>query len=354
MLPHLQPAPKIRLLIVPGHDDQYSGTEFRNVREADLTLQLGLDLYARIKNDPRFDVIITRDANGYTPVFQNYFDQNREAILTYAGQKALEMASGIASGTIQKVSGAYHNTVNTDIAVRLYGINKWASENNIDLVLHVHFNDTASRPKDNPGPYHGLTVYIPDSQYGNASTSQAWGKALYDVLSPLYPASTEPQESAGLVPDQDLIAIGSNNSLSSASALIEYGYIYEPQFLDPTIRNAVIDDMAYHTLVGIHAFFGDSTTTKIKYNTPLLPNTWSKTIAPNTRANLDILSLQAALRSVGLYPVKGMDTSNCRMSGNFDPCTTLALKSFQRKYKISPTGTLGPVTRAKLNKIFSY
>src|SRR4051812_33499146 len=55
-------ARKIRILIVPGHDNQYWGTQFRDVKEADLTLELGENLYSLLKNDPHFETFITRSS----------------------------------------------------------------------------------------------------------------------------------------------------------------------------------------------------------------------------------------------------------------------------------------------------
>jgi len=31
--------------------------------------------------------------------------------------------------------------VTEDIALRLYGFNKWADENKVDAMVHIHFND---------------------------------------------------------------------------------------------------------------------------------------------------------------------------------------------------------------------
>ncbi|MFA6339137.1 MAG: peptidoglycan-binding domain-containing protein [Candidatus Paceibacterota bacterium] len=40
------------------------------------------------------------------------------------------------------------------------------------------------------------------------------------------------------------------------------------------------------------------------------------------------------------------------VNGSFGPATTRAVKRFQQKYGISQTGTVGPVTRAKINELF--
>lgn len=349
----LKTGDKIRILIVPGHDNQYWGTQYRDIRESDLTLVLGEDLYSLLKNDPRFDVMITRTWQNYTPVFAAYFTDYRNDILQFINDKRTTTANQISNGTLKEVTSVPHNSVNQDVAVRLYGINKWANEHAVDLMIHIHFNDTPTRPANNPGPYKGVTVYIPESQYGNAAISRSFGKALYDVISPLYPPSTMPGEDAGLVEDQTLIALGASNTLTNtASTLIEYGYIYEPQLLDYDISNAVMGDMAYQTFLGIHNFFGDKTRYEGKYATPLLPYTWKTPITQNAAYNSDVLALQAALRNQGLFPDKTKDPDTCRMTGIFNPCTKAALMAFQKKYGIDQTGTLGPITRKKLNSLF--
>ncbi len=350
---------KINILIVPGHDNEYWGTEFRDVKEADMTLPLGLSLYSMLAGDPHFNVTITRNYGDYTPTFVHYFYDaaTSPSIQDFISSTHHTMDTALSTGALLKVDGVPHNNVNSDIALRLYGINKWINENNISLVLHIHFNDNPERPENNPGPYRGFVVYIPEKQYDNATVSRSWGGALYNELKKYYPQSILPTESAGLVEDQDLIAIGPGNSLKAGSALVEYGYIYEPQFLDSDIRSDVIDDLAFQSYLGIHSFFGDEKKYTGKYGTALLPHTWTAPIKKDAMFDENVLALQAGLRNVGLYPAKDMNAFDCRMTGNFDPCTKMSLTEFQIKYKstipVSERGTVGPKTRAKLNALFS-
>src|SRR3989344_8090916 len=73
---------RLKILIVPGHDNQHSGTFYRGVKEADLTLEMGRYLEEFLRNDPRFDVKNARlGATGnYTPELEIYFSSQREAI----------------------------------------------------------------------------------------------------------------------------------------------------------------------------------------------------------------------------------------------------------------------------------
>ena len=61
------------------------------------------------------------------------------------------------------------------------------------------------------------------------------------------------KEVIGLVPDQKLIALGANGSLSGTarSILVEYGYIYEKKFRTKSTRLQAYKDMAELTATGI-------------------------------------------------------------------------------------------------------
>jgi N-acetylmuramoyl-L-alanine amidase len=348
---------KVKILIVPGHDDEYWGTEFRGVKEADVTVDLGQRLYTLLSQDPRLEVLITRTKEGYTPTFANYFRDNREAIQTFYQTKKNEMAARIQSGITVEQNGVAHNNANPEVAIRLYGINKWANENNVDIIYHIHINDNPSRPSNNPGYYQGFAMYVPEGQYAHANVSQVFAQSMFPELYKYYATSNLPGESTGIAVDQDLIAIGASNTVTNAATVLtEYGYIYEPQYLNETVRGLVVKDLAFQTFLGFRRFFGDEDAFRGKYDTPLLPYTWQKGIAMGTLFNADVLALQAALRKEKLYPPTGQNTSSCRMTGNFDFCTRQALIAFQRKYKI-PTdatslGTFGPKTRAKFNLLF--
>ncbi len=345
--------PKIKVLIVPGHDDDVWGTQYKGVKEADMTAILGEYLYSYLAQDPRLDVFISRTkTGGYNPVIWDYVDLNRVGISEFISSNKQTMTAALQSGAVAAMTGVPHNEVQSEIGTRLYGINKWVNENNVDIVLHIHFDDYGGRPWEKEGKYQGLTVYVPDHQYGNARASRAVGEKVFGVLNKYYPKSTLPEESEGLVEDQELIALGANNTVKAASILTEYGYIYESQFLNTAIRNNVLKDLAYQTHAGLHSFF-NSTKYNEKYSTSLLPHTWKTDIKYKTSNNLDILALQAALRSQDLYPLEPKTEYDCPLSGTFGACTQASLKAFQKKYGLPATGIFGPLTRAKLNALFS-
>ena len=268
---------KLRILLVPGHDNEFWGTQFKSLKEATITLELGKQLARLLILDGEFEVMVSRDESGYNPLLASYFSSEQEDILAFAKDKKQIMKDLISNGKISpKIDGVYHNNAPGPMVVRLYGINKWANENNIELVVHVHFNDYPRRNKVSAGEYSGFSIYVPERQYSNARASKVVAEEVFKQLKTYYPESNMPKESEGVVEDQDLIAIGSFNTLDPASILIEYGYIYETQFLDKTIRSKVIEDLATQTYIGIRNFFGGSFSNIAggKYKTALLPHTW--------------------------------------------------------------------------------
>ena len=343
---------KLSILIVPGHDSVQSGTEFRGMKEASITLDLGEELYRLLATDAHFDVRLSRTRAGYDSLIAKFLQEKKTEITEcVTTQKAL-MSRYVALGKIESRIIVGHNTAPADTAYKLYGINKWANENNADIILHIHFNDYPRGIRSVPGKYSGFSVYIPESQYSNAKGSRAIAEAIYARLARFYPSSNLPKEDAGIVEDQELIAIGSNNTVDGAAILVEYGYIYEPHLQNAVIRQKAISDLAFQTYLGIMDFFEDNMK-KGLYETQLLPHEWQENIFRAGPAKKDTLSLQAALIIEGLYPPTGNSLNDCPMSGEFGVCTEKAVKAFQKKYGILPqTGYAGEKTRSKLNELY--
>jgi N-acetylmuramoyl-L-alanine amidase len=346
---------KINLLIIPGHEPNSGGAEFGKLKERDMTVDLGNYLAGFLENNNHYGVTITRDKQNWNPIFSNYFTTNWNAIIAFVENQKSQMRSLVDVGLVKSVSGAYHVDASQDVALRLYGVNKWVNENNIDIEIHIHFNDFPRRHQNLPGEYSGLTIYVPESQYSNSTTTRAIATAVLSRLSRYNAVSDLPTENAGIVEDQDLIAIGSNNNADAASFLIEYGYIYEPQFQDPAIRDMTLKDLAYQTYLGLEDFFGQKISSSVVYDTLMLPHDWQKNISKTSSglAATDILALQSALVIDGEYPTEDKSKNDCPRSGIFGNCTIDALKEFQNKYNIKgESGTLGTKTRAVLNSMF--
>lgn len=243
-----------KVLIVPGHDTIASGAVYGGLREADLTLAVGEKLRSAFEDDERIEATLARDQHGYIPSLALYFAENREDILSYRASQTAQMRAYLASGDITSHTGVFHNFAPSEVAIKLYGINKWANEEGYDLVLHLHFNDVPRPDRGRPGWPTGFALYVPEAQFSNAKGSMAVAKAIKARLETLYRPSTLPQESPNPTEDQELIAVGSNNSLDASSVLIEYAYIYEPLVQHHAVRDRTLSEMAEQTYLGVEDF----------------------------------------------------------------------------------------------------
>ncbi|MBX4210916.1 N-acetylmuramoyl-L-alanine amidase, partial [Candidatus Parcubacteria bacterium] len=282
---------QIRVLIVPGHDNEYFGTSYKNLVEGDMTLKLGTRLTELLKNDPKLSVTVTRDATWYTPQFANYFNANKEGILSFINAHRDLMATLIDSNIVNSYENVRHNAAPSDVIYRLYGINKWANDNKMDIVIHVHFNDYPRR-KNVAGEYTGFVVFIPERQYSNAAASKDIAHILYNRLVAVYPSSDQPREAQGVTEDQELIAVGANNTVDGAAILTEYGYIYEPEFQDSNIQSIVLNELAFQTSQAVEEYVSG---VQRPFTSTLLPHRWNTNIEKGTKNNPDILSMQFAL-----------------------------------------------------------
>jgi hypothetical protein len=293
--------------------------------------------------------MVARSKSAWNPVLQNYFDTHMLEIETFEQSQKAQMANYIASGNILSDSDqVYHNSIDTPAALQLYGINKWASDNAYDITLHLHINDYAGRRLSVLKAYNGFAVYVPDHQYSNAEASKAIGEAIAVRLNAYHATSTLPKEDAGIVEDQQLIAIGSNNSASDASLLIEYGYIQESQFQIASVRPLAIADYAFQTYLGLQDFFKDPITAT--YGSVSFPYDWTKVTGAKNEKGPEVYALQAALHYLGAYPPIGKNFNDCPVSGMAGPCTRLAVLQYQRSHGLEATGMLGPQTRAALTR----
>ena len=341
----------IRILLVPGHEPTFGGTVYNDVYERDMTVELAQFLASYLQKDARFEVLQTRDTEQWNPVLAQYFATHASATDDFYSTKKAEMDHLVNEGLLQMVSSTPHNSAPPDVARHLYGINQWANEQKVDLVVNIHFNDTKRKVLTRPGPYTGFTVFVPERQYSNSSSSKIAGDAITKRLRQFTATSDLSPESGGVVEDQDLISIGRYNSLDAPGVLIEYGYIYERQFDDPQVRSAVLKELAFETAVGIQDFFAAPTVEKIPPDSTYLPFTWNTELRETKNPSVAVLALQAALHNEGVYPVASSTLHACPLSGYFDTCTTAALNSFQLTHRITDeAGVVGTSTRDVLNR----
>src|ERR1035437_9658554 len=176
-------ATPIKILLVPGHDNEVWGAQYGNIKEADMNLRLATELFNILKKDKRFEVHITRDTLGYTTEFADYFTKERVAIDIFKANAKTETQNNIQNGLfVKKVDSVAHNTVTENGAIILYGINKWADENKMDAVIHIHFNDYPRPTKWTMGKYRGFTIYMPEAQMINSKDSVDLAKTIFTQL----------------------------------------------------------------------------------------------------------------------------------------------------------------------------
>ena len=348
-------ANKVRIILVPGHEPDFGGTEYADLKERDLNVEVAEYLKEFLVANTHYEVVVSRDKDNWNSNLKNYFDKNWNEIIAFLKQSKTDMVDLVNNGHVAKyVDGVQHNNVPMNVALRLYGINKWINENKIDIAIHIHFNDYARFNLSSPGKYSGISIYVPEKQYSNSSTTKTIADAVLKRLSKYNPISNLPIEKGGVIEDQDLIAIGSYNTLDVPAMLIEYGYIYESRFTDKRIRDMVLKDLAYQTYLGLQDFFGNPKSPSVAYDTLMLPYSWKDSIDSKNNFGNGVLALQSALVNEGLYPGIGKTKNECPITGTFGPCTMKALSEFQKKYGIlDEKGIVGEKTKEKLNSEYS-
>lgn len=340
---------KIRVFLVPGHDDTAPGTLYRGMREADLTLEIAGYLAEFLRVDPHFNVFVARDREGYNQALVNYFTSDRAGIEAFRSRFKGIMRAAVDAGVIGAETQVNNGVANEETAIKLYGMSRWANRNNIHIALHLHFNNYPRRNQSSvPGDYSGFALYVPERQLSNAKASRAIAEDIRSALRGIIPVSDLPQEEAGITESQELIALGAANTLDAAGVLVEYGYIYEPQFTDPDVRPLALRELAYQTYLGLQSFFEDTGTPAAK--TPLIPYSWGVDVSFGARGSPDIFALQSLLRTNGFYPPRGETFRTCPMTGNFLSCTLRALVAFQTNAGLPPNGMLDAPTRELLNR----
>lgn len=350
---------ELKILLVPGHDNRDWGTEFHGLREADMNVEFAEGLYNILATDGHFQVFTTRDftSGEYNPVFAEYFSSQEQHILSFRTKLKELIVNAVRSDRFQLRPTADH-LLPHHIGQKLYGINKWANESGIHVTLHIHFNDHAGRRQGRYGDYEGFTIYIPERQFSSSRASRVLAESIFTRLRKNFAVSTLPQESQGITEDQDIIATGAKGSLDGVGLLIEYGYIYESQFVNDNVRQIIFRELVHQTYAGLKKYFEPRATV---LETTLLPHLWTVPLKKGMKGDHDVLALQAALLAEGTYPPLGKGLSDCSLTGNFGSCTEAALVYFQEKYAddiLKPfgfakgTGFAGIVTLRKLNELY--
>lgn len=244
----------LKVLIVPGHEPAQGGTLYADVREREVVLMIADELEKLIAKDDGITSYRTRDEDGWTPTFTEYFEEEWGNIINWVADQKYETGILAEKGKLERTGGSSHNDAAPDVALRLYGINKWSNENDIDIALHLHINDVPRPDTAVPGDYVGFAIYVPEKQYSNAKASKELANDMKKRLKKVMKVSNLPQEKKGVIEEQDLIAIGSHNTSDAASILIEYGYIYESQYETEKKQRAFAKKVAKQTYEGLRDF----------------------------------------------------------------------------------------------------
>lgn len=381
----------IKILIAAGHEPSYGGAVYQGVYEREIVAEIADELEGLLDNNPKYEVIVTRSNSSWNKSLDRYFDKEDKDIEKFVKAQKKKMSRLLKKGDVKKPGEGDqvdHTSVASDVALRLYGINRWANENDIDVVVNLHVNDTTDHGADTPSKYRGFAVYVPDSAYGNSKTSKELGRDIADRLAALSDVSTLPGESRGVIEDQELIALGAYGTLNVPSVLVEYGYITEPRFTLPEHRQTVVKDTAYQTYLALQDFFDDevpnprkvaelptkwpepvivpvstttpviATTTTTVTTTPVNSTTSTTTIATVPFKPLPSPTACAPFTTT-LFPAKGNEVDATGAverlqkilakdktiypeglaTGYFGPATLRAVQAFQKKNAIVSTGT---------------
>ncbi|MCR4311275.1 MAG: N-acetylmuramoyl-L-alanine amidase, partial [Candidatus Taylorbacteria bacterium] len=218
----------ISVLIVPGHDNLAPGTAFDGLYESDINLEMANELASVFKKDTGFNVFVTRQEDGeYQDWFAEYREAERDVITKFIADKRAIFKAAADNGYVERHVAIERSSAPSRVAFDLYTVNKYAIDHDIDLILHVHWNDHGGRRRGQEGKYTGFAIYIPHKDMPNARASLAVAEAVRGRLEEFFATSNMPLEKGGIIEDQELIAVGSNASKEQAAMLVEYGYIYE-------------------------------------------------------------------------------------------------------------------------------
>lgn len=349
---------KIRVMIVPAHEPDEGGTQMATpsgeIYERDLAVTIGDDLQEFLDGNGNYQTYVTRTTQAWNPTFQNYFNTNWNAIVSWE-QAAKETA--MANPAIAAIfnDGEVHNTAPTDDAIRIYGATKWADENDINFMINICVNNYRGNAYNAVGKYTGFVEYYPPNIYDNSSTTKPVAEAVFNRLSLYNPTSDLPIQEPGLIQDPQLIGIGAYNTAKPAAILIEYDYIYEPQFVNPITRPIALKDLAYQTYLGLQDYYTGNTnvTATSSYDPSENIYAWNTPVTSKNSNAEDIYAMQTALIMDGDYPPAGMTRNECPHSGSIGTCTELAVKAFQQKYNITGETIFGSKTFSLLNAIYN-
>lgn len=331
----------IKIMIVPGHDEDSQGAWYFDVREFNMNLDLAERLVKLLESENNLDVFLTRDKDGYTAELKRFWRKNEEKIQKFVERNKSKMNKLVEKGKVDTYVNIHHNAARPEVVQKLYGINYFSNKENFDIVVHLHFNDYPGR-KGRDGKYNGFSIYVPERQYSNSAASHELAQKISKQILGIIPPSSMPKEGA-IVEDQELIAVGAFNTVEAASILIENGYIYERQFQDEEINDVVFEELANKIYIGLMDYLRGTNSGRDPYSALNKFDFEDKDLELDD-TGLFVLALQNLLFRKGFYPPEG-NLNDCPLTGKFGECTKKALEAFQKFHDLEETGFLDEETR---------
>ena len=238
------------VLLVAGHTQSSKGAVFGSVTEYDQNYSLMQATYEAL-SDMGYRVTLSHRDDDYSYRFSSYFEQYKDLILDWRETQRAGYEDEYPLGVV--TNDTDHNTASTLATLQLYGINYWANQNDIDAVIHLHFNDYPGRVSGQVGKHTGFSLFTSLKTNDNFIESFRLAKEIEKNMLHHAERSTVTRESAGVL-ESELIAVGQANSLEAPAVLIESGFIYEDKFINPAKRNTVMGQYADSIARGLDAY----------------------------------------------------------------------------------------------------
>ncbi len=217
-----------RILLVPGHDDEYGGCRGKAGQEENINLAIAEDIKFFLDRDSDFVAEITRSTSGYTKPLRDFLDSNRKELR----ERALDILREESSELVERYT-------------RNFGLAEYSNRKKPDLTIHVHVNND---PTDST--LQGFVTFW--SQYNNSYyRSRKFAAQIRNKLASEFPMSTSPAERHG-ISARPYVVLGSPwLRVKPPSVLVEYGYINDTTLAIPQTQM----DAAFLTYQAVKAGF---------------------------------------------------------------------------------------------------
>ena len=107
---NLASADEKRILIVPGHDDEYSGAMFAGTKEVELNRIVAKELVEELSKIEDVEVINAHDDNGYAAFIEKYFRRDSKKIDSFIKKNKKSFAKSVKKGDIEVEEAVPHGT----------------------------------------------------------------------------------------------------------------------------------------------------------------------------------------------------------------------------------------------------